>query len=173
MVATTLSSQVLIRIAAQLAATVGLSDFTDAGAPPVASKTDFANGTGSGQADVVWSSKGRSLAQGLTENLDLNGGALVDAFGNAVVFATIKAIYIKQKTGAAGTTLVIGGVAAVVPIFGATTHTLAIGPGDEICLKRDPGIVVTASTGDLLRFTSGSTTLGTLTYDILIIGTSA
>ena len=129
------------------------------------------NGTGSNQADVVFSET-RTLAASATFDLDLNG-SLVNPLKDAAVFLKVKAIAIKAR--AANTNNVVLGAAAAngfVGPFGASTHTVSIPPGGEMVLVAPvSGWTVTPATGDLLR-TANSGAGTAVTYDIVIIGTS-
>ena len=130
------------------------------------------NGTGANQADTVYSET-RTLAASATFDLDL-AGALLNPLGAAAIFVKVKAIAIKAR--AANTNNVVLGAAAAngfVGPFGAATHTVSIPPGGEVVIVAPiAGWTVTPATGDLLRTTkSGAGTA--VTYDIVVIGTSA
>lgn len=129
----------------------------------------FANGAGASQAQYLWRDT-RTLTASATENLDL-AAVLIDAFGNALTFATIKGILI---TAAAGNTndVVVGGAASnAFLLFGDATDTISVKPGGffAICNPAANGYPVTAATGDILKIanSSGSTSV---TYDIVIFG---
>lgn len=129
-------------------------------------------GTGSYQADKLFSDQ-RTLAASATENIDL-AGALTDPFGAALTFAKVKAIYIRAAAGNTND-VVVGGVGsnAFIGPFGANTHTVAVKPGGVLLMVApDSGWTVTAATGDLLKILNGGGSTS-VTYDIIIIGTSA
>jgi hypothetical protein len=142
---------------------------------PIARDVTFADGTGAGQANRLWSDQ-RTLAASANEDLDL-AGALLDAFGTAAVFARVKGLYIAAATG--NTNNVIVGAAATNQwaTFLNAAGTLTLRPGAwvqaGIGLATDAtGWAVTAGTGDLLRIANSAA--GTpVTYDIAIIGASA
>lgn len=132
----------------------------------------FANGTGASQADMVFADQ-RTIAASTTEDLDVAGGALVDAFGNTFTIAELKVLMV--CAAAANTNnVVLGGDANSVPFFGDATDIVSIKPGGCFQLA-DPsagGYAVTAATGDIIQVAnSGAGT--TVTYDIIIAGSSS
>lgn len=150
-------------------------DLVAAQEQPTGGRVDWADtlsdGTGAiDTADLVWSDR-RSLAS-TTENLDL-AGSLTDSFGATITFARIKMIAIHNRNTSVGHTLTVGGAASnAFPLFADTTDKYAIGP-DGVFLIWEPSAAakaVTASTGDILKIDAGS---NTISYDIIIIGSSA
>lgn len=130
------------------------------------------NGTGAGQADLMFADT-RTLAASATENLDL-AGSLVDPVGSTLTFVTIKVIKVCAATGNTNNVL-IGGAASntMLGIFDDATDIVRVKPGGcFIWIAPKVGATVTASTGDILKAANSSS--GTsVTYDIIIIGTSA
>ncbi len=130
------------------------------------------SGTGADQADLMFADT-RTLAASATENLDL-AGSLTDAFGATLAFAKIKAIIV-QAAAANTNDVVVGGAAsnAFTGPLGGTDPTVAARPGGAIVLFAPAtGWTVTAGTGDILKVANSSS--GTsVTYSIVIIGTSA
>jgi hypothetical protein len=131
----------------------------------------FTDGSGAGQASKVFTDL-RTLAASATEDLDLNGTTLLDAFGNAIAFTKIKGIIVVAD--AANTNdVVVGGAAAngFISPFGAATDKVKVRPGGMLVLV-DPGAAgyaVTAATADLLRIGNGGA--GTsVNYQIFLIG---
>jgi hypothetical protein len=136
---------------------------------------DLADGTTAGKADRVFHDT-RTLAASANEDLDL-AGVLTDPLGQTLTFARIKALIVAAAAGNVNN-VVVGGAPsnAWVGPFGAATHTNPVRPGQTVayvCGSADAtGWAVTAGTGDLLRIAnSGAGT--TVTYDIIVIGTSA
>ena len=132
----------------------------------------LADGTGSAQADKIWDDTRAITASG-TDDIDL-AGALTDAFGAALTFVTVKGIFV--SAAATNTNNVIIGAAAATQFvgpFGANTHTIAVKPGQFFAITAGlTGWAVGAGATDLLRFTnSGAGT--SVTYDVVILGTSA
>lgn len=132
----------------------------------------LASGTGSGQADLAWTDL-NTLAASATTDIDL-AGTLAGALGGAVVFAKVKAIMLYADEGNTNN-VVLGGAAATqfVGPFGSATHTVAVPPGGMVKLTAPiAGWTVTAGSADLLRVANSAA--GTsVTYRIIIIGTSA
>lgn len=137
-----------------------------------AAAVDLASGTGDNQADRVFSDT-RTLAASATEDLDL-AGTLTNPLGAAVVFAKIKAILIKAAAGNTNN-VVVGGAAATqfVGPFGAVTHTISVPPGGQFMISAPKaGWAVGAGTADLLKLANSGAGTG-VSFDIVVIGTSA
>ncbi|MCI0351567.1 MAG: hypothetical protein L0Z53_19260 [Acidobacteriales bacterium] len=130
----------------------------------------LASGTGLDQCDLKFHDR-RTLSA-TTEELDL-AGSLTDAFGQTITFAKVKGILIHNRNTTAGQTLIIGGAAAnAFPLFTDVTDKYTLGPDGKF-LAWEPslaGKAVTAGTGDKLKLDAGA---NTVTYDIVIFGTSA
>lgn len=128
-------------------------------------------GTGAGQADVIWKDT-RTLAASANESLDL-AGSLTNIYGVTAAFARIKAVIV---TAAAGNTndVNVTRPANGVPMFLASGDGMPVRPGGGFAwIAPDAtGVVVTASTGDLINFanSAGSTSVD---YSVTIIGASA
>ena len=132
----------------------------------------LAHGTGANQADLRWSSAGRSLGASAGENIDLNGSLTYK--GANINFARVKILGIRTPA-ANPNNLIIGNASSAgwQGPFGALTHTYAIPPGmvQGFAKVDATGWPVTATTADILRILNGGA--GTVTYDICIIGCSA
>lgn len=129
------------------------------------------DGTGANQANQVFSDT-RTLAASASEELDLNGTALQNAFGANIAFTKIKAIIIEAAAGNTNDVLVGGAAAnAVASIFGDPTDVLKVKPGGLVVLTAPNvnGYAVTANTADLLKIANSAGTTG-VTYSIVIIG---
>ncbi len=131
----------------------------------------IANGTGAGQANMIWTDT-RTIAASTTEDLDLYGD-LANAFGDTVNFTQIKGVFIFASS-ANTNNVIVGGDAASLPLFGAVNDVLSVKPGGCLCVY-DPsanGVAVTDTTGDVLQIANSSS--GTsVSYDIIIIGEAA
>jgi len=130
------------------------------------------DGTGASQADMVFADQ-RTLAASTAEDLDVSGGALVDAFGATFTIAELKVLMV--CAAAANTNdVVVGGDANSVPFLDTAAATLSVRPGGCFQLA-DPsaaGIAVTAGTGDIIQIENSAA--GTsVTYDIIIVGSSS
>ncbi|MHB9075856.1 MAG: hypothetical protein ACYC6G_20335 [Desulfobaccales bacterium] len=130
----------------------------------------FAPGTGSEQADLVFGPDRRTLAGGASESLDLSGGGLTDAFGNAINCAKVRAIVIQNLS----TTkiLTIGNDANPLVFLGAAADTYPISPNGRMALDNPvTGWTVTPDTGDKLKIANNAG--DPCDYLIWILGTSA
>jgi hypothetical protein len=129
----------------------------------------FLTGGGADQANFVFADT-RTLAASATENLDLAGG-LTDAFGQALTFASIKAILVKAAAGNTNNVVIGGAASNAFLLFGDATDTLAI-PPDGFALIVAPGAAgfpVAAGTGDILKMAnSGGST--SVEYEIILLG---
>lgn len=168
-----LTSRLNLSISANLASAL---DLVTAQAPLLKTyETVLASGTGAGQADKVFSDT-RTLTASSTEDLDL-AGVLTDAFGASLTFVKIKALIVSAAAANTNNVLV-GGVAAGLSsiIVPQTTGIVTVRPGAVFAVFAGAadatGYAVTATTADLLHVANSSS--GTsVTYDIIVIGTSA
>lgn len=137
----------------------------------LSSAVSLATGTGTGQADRVFTDTRTLVASG-TEDLDL-AGVLLDAFGAAITMAKVKAIFIKAAAGNTNNINVSRPAGATgVPIFLAISDGFVLPPGFTFAwFGPGAGITVTGGTGDLITITNAAG--GTpVNYDIVIVGTS-
>lgn len=132
------------------------------------------SGTTAGKADLRFHDT-RTLAASANETLDL-AGVLTDVFGAAITFVKIKFIAISAASGNANNVVVgANGSNDWVGLLNAA-GTLTLRPGATFAAMSGSadaaGMAVTAGTGDQLKIAnSGAGT--SVTYDIVIIGTSA
>lgn len=129
-------------------------------------------GTSSGNADLIFMDT-RTLSASSTENLDL-AGSLTDPLGATLTFVTVKAIYVKAAS-ANTNNVVVGGAGSntLLGIFSDATDKIIVKPGGVFMwVAPATGATVTASTGDIL-LVANSSSGSSVTYDIVIIGTSA
>lgn len=167
-----LSSSVLFQVQAYLSNIT--ADLAVPGANySFATQYQLDNGTGANQADKLYADS-NTLAASANTDVDL-AGSLTDVLGAALTFAKVKAIFLRAATGNTNN-VVLGGAAsnAFVGPFGAAAHTISVSPGGflGIIAPDSAGWTVTAGTGDLLRI-ANSGAGSTVTYDVVIIGTSA
>lgn len=127
------------------------------------------SGTGALQADRIFHDQRTTSGN---DDLDL-AGSLVDPLGATLTFVKVRGILV-YAAAANTTNVVIGNAAAnqFVGPFGAAAHTFAVKPNSLFLATAvdSAGWAVTAGTGDILRIAASS---GTVTYDIVILGTSA
>jgi hypothetical protein len=130
-----------------------------------------AAGTGPGQADLVWSDT-RTLAPSGTEDLNLVG-VLLGLFGTPITFVKLKQILVAAADGNTNNVVVSRHLTAGVPIFAAAGDAVAVLPGGwHHLVGPGVGVTVTPTTGNLITVTnSGGTT--DVTYDVILVGTSA
>ena len=127
------------------------------------------NGTGNGQADTVFADK-RTLGGSATEDLDLAGGSLSNPVGQALTFATVKAILVRAAA-ANGGNIVVGGDINDAPLFSDASDKIPVLPGGVfLWVAPATGITITGGTGDILQIEN--TDAGSASYDIVILGTS-
>jgi hypothetical protein len=149
---------------------------SDLGTPalPFALSSNFtlATGTGAGMADRVFTDT-RTLGISATEDLDL-AGVLTDAFGALITFVKLKALIIKAAAANTNNVNLSRPAGATgVPLFLAISDGIVIPPGYTFAwFGPGTGITVTPSTGDLITLTNSGAGTG-VTYDVVIIGTSA
>lgn len=130
------------------------------------------NGVGANQADRIWSDT-RTLSASATEDLDL-AGVLTDAFGAALTFARIKALFVSAAAGNTNNVNITRPAANGVPLFLAAGDGIAVRPGGFLgwACSDATGVAVTAGTGDLITVTNSAGGTG-VTYSVVIIGASA
>lgn len=138
-------------------------------------ETILATGVGAGQADKYFSDT-RTLSGSASEDLDLIGTTLLDAFGAVITFTKIKALIISAAAANTGNILV-GGVASGLStiLTPAATGIMTVRPGATFAVfagQADAtGYGVTATTADLLHIANSAA--GNASYDIHIAGTSS
>lgn len=135
-------------------------------------KIELANGTGANSADLAFHDQ-RTLAASGTEDLDL-AGSLAGPFGASQVFAEVRAILVSAASANTNNVNVTRPASNGVPLFLAAGDGVPVPPGGVFAWScpADGKVPVTAATGDLITITNsaGSTSV---TYDVVIIGTSA
>jgi hypothetical protein len=135
----------------------------------VAGGATYTNGTGTGNINAAWSSPARALADGGNETLNLTNASLTDKIGRTVDFSAIKTLYLKNNFVAGN--LIIGAAAATpVALFGTpATHTLLLGPGDEMEMTFG-GSGLDVSTNGSLKIEHDGTGSAAGSYDIGLAG---
>jgi len=166
-----LASQISLNVIANLVASL---DLADASVPlNKAYLAQMTTGVAAGQADVCWHDT-RTVAPSSNDDLDL-AGSIAGLLGGTATFVKIKGLIVAASAGNANN-VVVGAAAAnpLTSILGAT-HTLQVRPGAAFAVfagVADTGYPVVAATGDILRIANGGA--GTsVTYDVIVIGTSA
>lgn len=169
----TLTATLTVKVAANLASALDLA--TPVSALNKTYSTALTSGTTAGKADRIWHDQ-RTLSASATEDLDL-AGSLTDALGGSAVFAKIKGIVVAAAAGNTNNVLV-GGVSAGLSTFlsPAATGIITLRPGAVFAVfagvADSTAYAVTATTADLLHI-ANSTSGSSVTYDVIVIGTSA
>lgn len=164
-----LASELLVR--AVCTETVA-GDLQTSSAPlSLSKKIRMATGTATGLADLLFTDT-RTLSASGTEDLDLKG-SLLTPLGQAFTPAKLKGIIVSAASGNTNDVNVSRSAANGVPLFAAAGDLIPVKPGGVFAwFAPGAGVTVTASTGDLITITNSSS--GTsVTYDIVLIGTSA
>lgn len=167
---TTLKTVVTAGIATTFKNLLDLSTPTDAA--EVTAKIQLSNGTGANAADLCFHDQ-RTIAASSNEDLDL-AGSLAGPFGASQVFVEVRAVMIKAAAGNTNNVRVTRPASNGVPLFLAASDGIDVPPGGVFLWScpADGKVTVTASTGDLINVANSSS--GTsVTYDVVIIGTSA
>lgn len=164
-----LSTTIKLAVAATLTGTADL--VTPTAAMDYSKRIDMATGTSTGLADKIFSDQ-RTLAASANEDLDL-AGVLTDPLGASLTFVKLKGLFIVASSANTNNVRLIRPASNGVPLFLAASDGLDILPGGLFAwVAPGAGVTVTASTGDLLNVANSSS--GTsVTYDVVIIGTSA
>lgn len=152
-----------------------LTALGDLGTPnyPIDNTTRFlwATGTGTDQADRMFTDT-RTLGASATEDLDLVG-SLNDGLGSTITIVKLKALIVKAAPGNTNNVLVSRPAANGVPLFLAASDAIPVLPNGVFAwVSPGAGITVTPATGDLVTVTNSAGTTA-VTYDVIIIGTSA
>lgn len=139
----------------------------------IALTTQYANGTGAGQVDLIYA-KQLTFVASTPQTLDLT--ALTDLGGGAVNFARVRELVIQIVTTTAGFNLTLGDAAANAwaPFWGPTGTDIVM--AGSIRYFTDPTSVgvgvgaVVGSSSKVLKLDPGS---NALVCNILIVGCSA
>lgn len=135
-------------------------------------KLTWTSGTAASTADLMFSDT-RTVNASSNEDLDL-AGALTGPLGTTLTFVELRLILISAATGNTNNVRVTRPASNGVPLFLAASDGIDVPPGGTflwLC-PADGKVTVTAGTGDLINVANSSS--GTsVTYDVVIIGTSA
>ncbi len=129
-------------------------------------------GTTSSKADRLFSDT-RTVGTSANEDLDL-AAVLEDAFGQAITFVKVKAIAFYAHTTNTNSVIVKPAASnGFTGPFGGASHSITIPPGGWFYVTAPvAGWSVVADTGDLINVANSAGTT-TVTYDVMIVGTSA
>lgn len=162
------------KLVAQIVATLTDSlDLGTASAPlDYTKRITLTDGTGANQADKLWHDQ-RVIAASATDTLDL-AGTLVDALGDTVTLARVKAVLVVAAAANGDDVNVQQPATSGVPLFLAAGDGISVKPGGAfLWVAPDAaGVVVTGGTGDLLDLVN-TDAAAQATVDVMIVGASA
>lgn len=140
-------------------------------APTINKRITLLTGTGNGQADQIFTDT-RTVAASGTDALDL-AGSLSGPIGGTLTFVKVKGLLVRAASGNTNNVRVNRPSTNGVPLFLAASDGIDVLPGGLLLwVAPNAGVTVTPATGDLINIdNSGSGT--SVTYDVVIIGTSA
>jgi hypothetical protein len=162
--------QSLFKLDAELTSPLDLSTPTNPLA--VARQLVLAQGTGAGQADMIWSDR-FTIAASATQAVDL-AGSLAGPFGGTLTFARIKMVVVMAAAGNTNNVNVVSDTTNGPLLFLAKGDGIPVKPGG-LFTWFDPsagGAVITPGTADLINLVNSAA--GTpVTVDVVIVGASA
>lgn len=166
----TLNARITLGVLAELSHQL---DLAAAAAPLTVSKSvPLLHGTGVSQVDRMFADT-RTVAASATDSLDLAGGGLTDLLGAAVTFAKLKAVIVAASAANTNNVVITRPAPNGVPLFAAAGDACAVQPGGLfVWVAPGAGVTVTAGTGDLLDLVNSGAG-STVTYDVVLLGTSA
>jgi hypothetical protein len=147
-------------------------DLVTASAPlALNTRITMPSGTATGQADLCWSDT-RTVAASSTDALDL-AGTLAGNLGGTLTIVKLKAVLVRAAAANSNNVRVNRPASNGVPLFLAASDGIDVLPGGLfLWVAPGAGVTVTAATGDLLNIdNSGAGT--SVTYDVVLVGTSA
>lgn len=148
-------------------------DLTTVSAPlALARQLVLAQGTGAGQADMIWSDSFTIPISG-TQAVDL-AGTLVGPFGTTLTFARIKAVIVAAAAGNTNNVNVVSDATNGPLLFLAKGDGIPVKPGGMF-FSFDPsaaGTVITPTSADLINLVNSGAG-STVTADVVIVGASA
>jgi hypothetical protein len=123
------------------------------------------SGTGANQADQVYDVAG-TLSASSALAPDLQGGFLVDAFGDAIAMARVKVLYVENR-GTSGNLTVTGTCTA------AGSGSTLVRPGGFLLHVAPDATAYVATAGSADTITVTNSTGAGIAYRLIIIGASA
>lgn len=150
---------------------------------------DMASGTSDGQIDLIYGKVESGIAAGATTQYDLSG-SLANIFGEAVVFAEVVLIALRNTRTTALANISIGphssngfGILASGKGFWNAAQgsgggsvvgpSSSAGPGSWYVVHDYTGVPVTATTADILSIVTSAVSGSTNGWELLIMGRSA
>lgn len=145
---------------------------TPTAALSIARQLVLAQGTGAGQADMIWSDTVTIAISG-TQAVDL-AGTLAGPLGGTLTFAKIKMIVVAAATTNTNNVNVVSDATNGPLLFLAKGDGIAVKPGG-LFVWFDPsaaGVPITAGSADLINLVNSGAG-STVTADVVIVGASA
>jgi hypothetical protein len=135
---------------------------------------ELADGDGVDEADQVWESLNRALADGAAETLDLSG-SLENEQGETVAFTKVKGILIHNKSTVATSILSVGAAASnqFVAPFGDASDLVKVRPGGLLFLWAPDATAYACAAGSTDNLKIANAAGGAAVYDIRIVGVKA
>lgn len=165
----TLSTTIDVNVAATLLSALDLGSAQYS--PTINKRITMATGTGTGQADMIFTDT-RTVSASSTDALDL-AGSLTGPVGGTLTFVKLKGLLVRAAAGNTNNCRVNRPASNGVPLFLAASDGIDVLPGGIfLWVAPGAGVTVTASTGDLINIDNSSSG-SSVTYDVVIIGTSA
>ena len=138
--------------------------------------TALTDGTGVGNADIIYYDDTVAIGTSATVTLDL-AGVLTDVFGDTVTMARLKAIIVKHKSTSSSSGVKVGGNSggSAIALFADLTDAPVVKPGG-VFMQFDPSAVglcvVTGGSADELELTNQDGS-NAAEVEIMLIGASA
>lgn len=149
-------------------------DLGTASVPISYSKTiSFADGTGAGQADLVWHDT-RTVSDGGNEDIDV-AGTLTALLGGTLTLARVKGVWVFSHSDNTTNLTITEDATAGISLFSAVSEGVAVlTPGNGFLYTNNSatGLAVTATTADI-AFNIANGAGATADYDVVIFGASA
>lgn len=166
-----LITDISLKVIAELSKSADLSNPTQS--LSYLQKVQYTNGTGAGQADLLWSDT-REIPASSNDDLDLVG-SLSDAFGTTFSAARIKALIVKAAVGNTNNVVIGDAASNVWSSLLGTDGTVVLRPGAFFGVTAGPADAVaypcSAGSTDILRV-ANSGAGSTVEYDIIVVGVS-
>lgn len=165
----TLSTIIDVNVAASLVAALDIGSAQYA--PTINKRITMPTGVATGQADLIFTDTRTVVASG-TDALDL-AGSLVGPVGGTLTFVKLKGLLVRAAAANVNNCRLNRPAANGVPVFLAASDAIDILPGGLfLWVAPGAGVTVTPATGDLINIdNSGAGT--SVTYDVVLLGTSA
>lgn len=136
---------------------------------PFEKAVSLTNGTGSGQATRAWAVK-RTIAANSFQDIDFSS-AIVDAFGNVIPLAKVKALIANAPATNDNEALIGAAGAGLWTLFGTNSSRLRVRPGGMMAVSAPDvaGYGVVSGSASTVRITNPGAT-GSVTIRLLVIG---